>query len=96
MLTPCYLLHSYFYFLVMTIIVTFFIAFIILFFERSGIRTLIIEKSKNKIISELFQCDFCLSFWLSLIAFSLLILVEKDFIFTIGPFISTPVIRHFL
>lgn len=41
-------------------------AFIILFIGKIGLRDYVISHSPVKLISQLFSCDFCLSFWVSL------------------------------
>lgn len=40
-------------------------AFSILFIGKTGVRDFIIAHSKLRFFSELFACDFCLSFWVS-------------------------------
>ncbi len=67
-------------------------AFIILLIGKIGMRDEIIIKAP-KLISQLFDCDFCLSFWTSLIlAIILAIFInEIDIIFI--SIISTPITR---
>lgn len=67
-------------------------AFTILLIGKLGIRNEIITRAP-KLISQLFDCDFCLSFWLSLILAIILAIFfnEIDVIFI--PIISTPITR---
>ena len=53
--------------LIVTIAIALAAAFTILLIGKIGLRDFIIGHSRIKFISELFDCDFCLSFWLSLI-----------------------------
>ena len=53
-----------------TIIVALIAAFIILFIGKTGLRTAIRDfndKIGASIIAEMFDCDFCLSFWTCLV-----------------------------
>ena len=73
-----------------------FIAFCILFIDKIGLRGYIVERSKIKILSKLFACDFCLSFWCSLIVSILLALVCQNYLFILIPLFSTPITRILL
>ncbi len=67
-------------------------AFVILLIGKLGIRDDIIARAP-KLISQLFDCDFCLSFWTSLIlAVILAIFLENTSIIFISV-ISTPITR---
>lgn len=70
-------------------------AFIILLIGKLGLRDYIIERAP-RLISQLFSCDFCLSFWISLILAIILAAIfgEPDFLFT--PIFSTPITRMLL
>ena len=52
-------------------------AFAILFAERLGIRDKIVAEAP-KLISQLFECDFCLSFWTSLILAIILAIIFNE------------------
>lgn len=41
-------------------------AFSILFISKIGLRDFIIRRSPIRLLSQLFECDFCLSFWTNL------------------------------
>lgn len=50
----------------------------------------------NRFVSQLFQCAFCLSFWLSLIVSIILVLITNELTYIFIPFFSTPLSRHVL
>ena len=71
-------------------------SFTIMLLEKLGIRDRIVERAPM-LISKLFDCDFCLSFWVSLILAVILAIINCEFtIFIIVPFISTPITRMLL
>ena len=67
-------------------------AFVILLIGKLGIRDNIIAKAP-KIISQLFDCDFCLSFWASLILAVILAIFFGEMNILFIPIISTPITR---
>ena len=67
-------------------------AFAILLIGKLGIRDSIIAKAP-KLISQLFDCDFCLSFWTSLILAIILAIFFNEFNILFIPIISTPITR---
>ena len=67
-------------------------AFGILLIGRLGLRDEIVMRAP-RLISQLFECDFCLSFWVSLILAVILALVLPDASILITPLISTPLTR---
>lgn len=66
--------------------------FIILLIGKLGIRDSIIAKAP-KLISKLFECDFCLSFWTSLILAIILAIFFREMTILFIPIISTPITR---
>lgn len=70
-------------------------AFAILFAERLGIRDKIVAKAP-KLISQLFECDFCLSFWTSLILAIILAIIFNEMSIIFIPIVSTPITRILL
>lgn len=70
-------------------------AFGILLIGKLGVRDKIILRAP-KLISKLFDCDFCLSFWSSVILAIILALFSNEPIFFIIPIISTPIIRFLI
>ena len=67
-------------------------AFIILLIGKLGIRDSIITKAP-KLISQLFDCDFCLSFWVSAILAIILAIFFGEMSVLFIPIISTPITR---
>ena len=63
-------------------------AFVILLIGKLGVRDSIIARAP-KLISKLFDCDFCLSFWTSVI----LAIFFSEFNILFIPIISTPITR---
>lgn len=70
-------------------------AFAILLAERLGIRDKIVAEAP-KLISQLFECDFCLSFWTSLILAIILAIFFNEMSIIFIPIISTPITRILL
>lgn len=68
-------------------------AFMILFMDRTGLRDTIIMEVPSKTLSELFDCDFCLGFWLSAILAISIAVYEGEPIYFIIPLFSTPITR---
>ena len=67
-------------------------AFAILLIGKLGIRDNIIAKAP-KLISQLFDCDFCLSFWTSLILAVILAIFFREMNILFIPIISAPITR---
>ena len=67
-------------------------AFAILLSGKLGIRDNIIAKAP-KLISQLFDCDFCLSFWTSVILAIILAIFFREMNILFIPIISTPITR---
>lgn len=67
-------------------------AFVILLIGKLGIRDSIILKAP-KLISQLFDCDFCLSFWTSVILAVILAIFFNEISILFIPIISTPITR---
>lgn len=80
------------YFLPFALCVGCAVAFFILLIGKLGLRDLIILKAPV-LISKLFECDFCLSFWLSLL-FAIIFAIDLSnaaILFT--PIVSTVIAR---
>lgn len=76
-------------------LVAMFVTFALLFLRKIGF----IERMQvhgNLFISQLFQCAFCLSFWLNLVFSIILVLVTNELTYIFIPFFSTPLSRHVL
>ena len=67
-------------------------AFVILLIGKLGIRDNIITKAP-KLISQLFDCDFCLSFWVSVILAVILAIFFRETNILFIPIVSTPITR---
>lgn len=67
-------------------------AFAILLIGKLGVRDEIITIAP-KLISQLFDCDFCLSFWTSLILAIILAIFFNEMSIILIPIISTPITR---
>lgn len=67
-------------------------AFAILLIGKLGVRDEIITRVP-KLISQLFDCDFCLSFWTSLILAIILAIFFNEMSIIFIPIISTPITR---
>ena len=67
-------------------------AFAILLIGKLGMRDKIIARAP-KLVSQLFDCDFCLSFWTSLILAIILAIFFNETSIILIPIISTPITR---
>lgn len=73
-------------------VVVLFSAFGILFIGKTGIRDYIIAHAP-KLVSQMFDCDFCLSFWTALCVSVVLALVLGSATILFMPLLSTPLTR---
>ena len=67
-------------------------AFLILAITKLGIREWV-QIRAPKLISELFNCDFCLSFWVCLFFSLVLLIFTGDTRLLITPFLASPLTR---
>lgn len=74
------------------VIVSLIAAFLILLITKIGIRDYVIENAPS-IISKLFNCDFCLSFWVSMLVSIIGGFIVKEPGLIIVPIFSTPITR---
>lgn len=70
-------------------------AFAILLIGKLGIRDSIIAIAPTP-VSKLFECDFCLSFWASLILAVILAIFFREISVLFIPILSTPITRILL
>lgn len=70
-------------------------AFAILLIGKLGIRDSIIAIAPMP-VSKLFECDFCLSFWASLILAVILAIFFREISILFIPILSTPITRILL
>lgn len=78
------------------IMISLFTTFSILFIGKIGLRDMIIERSPILLVSKLFGCDFCLSFWASMLFSIVCVCLTNDLAFMVVPFFSAPIIRFLL
>ena len=71
-------------------------SFGILLITKLGIRGIIAERSKIKLISQLFECDFCLSFWTNFALSLLLALILHDCVMIVLPVLAAPITRKLI
>ena len=76
----------------LSIIIASLSAFFILFIGKIGLREKIILYAPE-LLSKLYSCDFCLSFWISVIFAIFVALIHQDPTMLIIPAISTPITR---
>lgn len=78
--------------LVKIICLSLFAAFVILLITKIGLREWV-QTFAPKLLSKLFSCDFCLSFWICvLISFVFYIFVKDENILVL-PFLASPLTR---
>lgn len=54
------------------------------------------EKKQFKLVSDMLDCDYCLSFWLSLSIAITAFILTKDSSWLLTPFLAAPLIRFLL
>lgn len=79
-------------FIFVTVCIALIAAFIILLIGKIGLREYIVLVAP-KLISKLFSCDFCLSFWLAFALAILASLICNSLILVAIPLFSTPITR---
>lgn len=79
-----------------TEIIALFVAFFVLLFTKTNIRSALInycDNTKLKLLADMLDCDFCLCFWLSAIISIFFGLITLDLTFIAIPFLATPIAR---
>lgn len=69
---------------------------VILFTSKIGFIEWVQIHAKSKIIADLFNCNFCLSWWICVIIAIFFAVALKDPVLLLCPFISTPVTRYLI
>lgn len=82
-------------FIFYTVMVALLAAFLILLITKFGLREWM-QVNGTKLISDLANCDFCLSFWVGLLLAILLALLSGDLTLMFIPICSTPLTRKLL
>jgi hypothetical protein len=67
-------------------------AFFILLISKIGLRDKVILRAP-KLISQMFECDFCLSFWVALVISILFSIMLGSWVVLIVPLLSAPLTR---
>lgn len=70
-------------------------AFFILLMEKTGIREYM-QVYGRKVLSSLFSCDFCLSFWMCVLISLVVCFITGNFSFLVLAFVAAPVTRKML
>lgn len=70
-------------------------AFVILLITKIGLRDFVIERGP-KLISKMFNCDFCLSFWTNVFIVLIMAASMGCLSFIIIPIFAAPVTRVFI
>ena len=84
------------YMIIMILIISLLSSFIILLLGKLGIREWV-QVHGLKIFSDMFSCDFCLSFWISLgISVIIFIFGDSNLLVFFYSILSTPLIRKLL
>lgn len=68
-------------------------AFFIIFITKTGLRDKIITYTKIRLLAELFNCDFCLSFWVGVGLSVILICITGSCLFIAAPIFTAPLSR---
>lgn len=84
-----------FNFLILAIITALLACWIILFISKTGIREYVQVNAPKK-LSELFECDFCLSWWTCLFLALCASFFFSDWRLTFIPFCAAPITRYLL
>ena len=82
-------------FLCAAVIIALISCWVILFITKTGAREYV-EVHAPKLISKMFGCDFCLSWWLGVILSAALAIGIGEWIYLCCPFFSTPLTRRLL
>lgn len=84
-----------FNFLILTIITALLACWIILFISKAGIREYIQVNAPKK-LSELFECDFCLSWWICLFIAICAMIFFDDWRLIFIAYCAAPITRYLL
>ena len=84
-----------FWLLCVSVVVACVVAFLLLLAHKVGIVEYM-QVHGDKIISKMAQCDFCMSFWLSVFLTVAIVWVTGDCELILLPVVSTPIARRLL
>ena len=81
--------------MVVAVFVACIVAFTLLLLKKLGVIEYL-QVHGDKYISQMAQCDFCLSFWTSLLFVFVIVAITDDTSYTTIPLVSTPIARLML
>ena len=82
--------------IILTFIISLVSAWVVLFISKIGLRNKVIERSPIRLISELFECDFCLCWWTNVLLCIIASIYFHSLIVLLVAVIATPITRHLL
>lgn len=80
-------------FILYVLSVSLFTSFILSLLQKWGVIEWV-QVHGNKLFSEMFRCNFCLSFWVSLIISVVIVLLTGNVVLLFIPFFSTPITKN--
>lgn len=80
-------------FILYVLSVSLFTSFILSLLQKWGVIEWV-QVHGNKLFSEMFRCNFCLSFWISLIISVIIVLLTGNVLLLFIPFCSTPITKN--
>lgn len=84
-----------FWIIVYAVMVALWVAFLLLLAYKVGLIEWM-QVHGWKLISQMAQCDFCMSWWLSVIITLVVLCFTGDVMLLVVPFLSTPIARRLL
>ena len=84
-----------FWIIVYAMMVALWVAFLLLLAYKVGLIEWM-QVHGGKLISQMAQCDFCMSWWLSVIITLVVLCFTGDVMLLVVPFLSTPIARRLL
>ena len=82
-----------FWLLVFSVEVALMAAFVVVLLKKWGIAEWM-QVHGNEFVSQLFSCDFCMSWWASVIIATAAVLLFNDAAFLLAPVLATPIARY--
>lgn len=82
-----------FWLLIFSVEVALIAAFVVVLLKKCGIAEWM-QVHGNGFVSQLFSCDFCMSWWASVIIATAGLLLFNDAAFLLAPVLATPIARY--
>ena len=82
-----------FWLLVFSVEVALMAAFVVVLLKKWGIAEWM-QVHGNEFVSQLFSCDFCMSWWVSVVIAAAGVLLFNDLAFLLAPVLATPIARY--